>query len=174
MTQNIEKRDLYDINRNLTGETIYKGQPIPPERYIIVVLAFIQNSEGDFLIQKRSLQKDGKYASTGGHPKSGETSLQGMCTEIQEEIGLTVNENELELIYAGREDEKQVFFDVYYLKKDFAIENLTLQKEEVEFVEWDSLERIKQLIDDDLFLSNHAEEVFRMIDIFKEKGIYLE
>lgn len=174
MTQNIEKRDLYDINRNLTGETIYKGHNIPSERYIVVVLAFIQNSEGNFLIQKRSLQKDGKYASTGGHPKSGETSLQGMCTEIQEEIGLTIDENELELIYSGREDKKQVFFDVYYLKKDFNIENLILQKSEVEFVEWDSLERIYQLIDDDLFLSNHAEELYRMIDIFKEKGIYLE
>lgn len=170
---NMEKRDLYDINRNLTGETIYKGDKIPENKYIVVVLSFIQNSNGDFLIQKRSKQKDGKYASTGGHPKSGESSIQGMITEIQEEIGLSVLPQELDLIYSGREDSERVFFDIYYLKKDFEISDLTLQKEEVDFVEWDSLDSIKKLIDDGLFLDNHAEEVYRMIDIFKSRGINL-
>lgn len=67
----MEKRDLYDINRNLTGETIYKGETIPENKYINVVLAFIQNSKCEFLIQKRSIQKDGMYGSTGGHAKTG-------------------------------------------------------------------------------------------------------
>ena len=170
----MEKRDLYDVNRKLTGKTICKGEPIPPNNYITVVLAFIQNSKGEFLIQKRSIQKDGKYGSTGGHPKSGETSIQGMCTEIKEEIGLTVNEEELQLIYSGREDSAQVFFDIYYLKKDFDIKDLVLQKDEVDFVKWFSLSDIKQLINDGLFLENHAEEVYRMIDIFKKQGINIE
>lgn len=169
-----EKRDLYDKNRNKTGKTIYKGEKIPEGRYIVVVLVFIQNLKGEFLIQKRSKQKDGKYASTGGHPKTGESSIQGMITEIQEEIGLEVKSQELELIYSGREDKSQVFFDIYYLKRDFEIKDLTLQKEEVEFVEWDSLDEIKRLINDGLFLENHAEEVYRMIDIFRQRGINLE
>ena len=50
----MEKRDLYDINRSLTGKTICKGEPIPKNNYIVVVLVFIQNSDGKFLIQKRS------------------------------------------------------------------------------------------------------------------------
>ena len=53
----MEVRDLYDKDRNLTGETILKGEQIPENRYIIVMLIFIQNSEGKFLIQKRSKQK---------------------------------------------------------------------------------------------------------------------
>ena len=170
----MEKRDLYDKNKNLTGETIYKGEPIPADRYIIVVLAFIQNSEGKFLIQKRSKEKDGLYGSTGGHPKKGETSLQGIITEIQEEIGLEVNENEIELIYAGREDSKRVFFDIYYLKKDFDINTLTLQKEEVDFVEWLTIPEIKQLIADGVFKESHTEEVYRLIEIFRKRGIELE
>ena len=170
----MEKRDLYDKNKNLTGETMYKGDPIPADRYIIVVLAFIQNSEGKFLIQKRSTEKDGLYGSTGGHPKTGETSLQGMITEIQEEIGLEVNENEIELIYAGREDSKKVFFDIYYLKKDFDINTLTLQKEEVDFVEWLTIPEIKQLIADGVFKESHTEEVYRLIEIIRKRGIELE
>ena len=170
----MEKRDLYDINRNLTGETIYKGESIPPDRYILVVLSFIQNSDGKFLIQKRSKIKDGKYASTGGHPKSGETSLQGIITEVKEELGLTIFPNELNLIFSGREDSEQVFFDIYYLKKDFDISNLVLQKDEVESVEWFSMKEIKELINNGLFLKNHEEEVFRMIKFFKERGITID
>ncbi len=167
----MEKRDLYDINRNLTGETIYKGEPIPQNKYIVVVLSIMQNSKNEFLIQKRALEKDGLYGSTGGHPKSGESSLEGILTEIKEEIGLTLNPKELELIYSGREDTKHVFFDIYYLKKDLNISDLTLQKEEVESVEWASIDRIKSLIEDNLFLESHAEEFFRTIDIFAKRGI---
>lgn len=166
----MEKRDLYDINRNLTGETMFKGEPIPEGRYIIVVLVYIQNSKGEFLIQKRTLEKNGKYASTGGHCKSGETGLQGMITEIEEEIGLNVSPDELELIFSGREDKAQVFFDLFYLKKDFEINDLTLQKEEVDFVEWMSISEIDQLIKDDLFFSNHAEEFYRTLDILEKRN----
>ena len=164
-----EKRDLYDKDGNLTGETFYKGEPIPENSYFRVVLAFIQNSKGEFLIQKRSAAKDGKYGSTGGHPKAGETSLQGMMTEIKEEIGLTVHPNELQLVYSGRSDEHHAFFDIYYLKKDIPIQEFTLQKEEVDFVEWDSIEKIEQLIRNGLVLENHVEEFYRVLDYLKKE-----
>ena len=170
----MEKRDLYDISKKLTGETIYKNEKIPVNRYILVVLVFIQNSQGKFLIQKRSKQKDGKYASTGGHPKTGETSIDGMITEIKEELGLTVKPEELELIYSGREDLEHVFFDIYYMKKNFNIADLTLQKEEVESVEWLSFGEIEDLIEKNLFLESHAEEVYRLKEIFKKRGVNID
>ena len=132
----------------------------------------IQNSKGEFLIQKRSKKKGGKYAATGGHVKTGETSVEGMMAEIQEEIGLTVKPEELELIFSGREDDQQVFFDMYYMKKDFEISDLVLQEEEVETVSWKTIEEIEELIKKDMFLINHAEEVYRTIDILKSKGRY--
>ena len=167
----MEKRDLYDKNRNLTGETIFKGESIPEGKYIIVILVTIQNSKGEFLVQKRSKQKDGKYAFTGGHVKTGETSIDGMMSEIKEELGLTVKPEELELIFSGREDKAQVFFDLYYMKKDLNISDLVLQEEEVESVQWNTIEEIRELINDDKFLINHTEEIYRTIDIFKNRGI---
>ena len=167
----MEKRDLYNKNKKLTGETIYKNEKIPANRYILVVLVFIQNSQGKFLIQKRSKQKDGKYASTGGHPKTGETSIDGMITEIEEELGLTVKPEELELIFSGQENVKQVFFDIYYMRKDFNISDLKLQKEEVDFVEWLSFKEIETLIKKDLFLESHAEELYRLKEIFEKRGV---
>ena len=82
----MEYLDLYDKDRNLTGEFIFKGEPVPKGKYIIVILAMIQNSKGEFLIQKRSKQKQGKFAGTGGHVKTGQTSKEGMLEEIQEEL----------------------------------------------------------------------------------------
>lgn len=158
----MERRDLYNKDRELTGETIYKGEPIPEGKYIIVILV---------MIQKRSKQKDGKYAATGGHVKTGETSAEGMMSEIQEELGLTVKPEELELLFSGRGDEQQVFFDLYYMKKDFKLSDLVLQEEEVESVSWKTIEEIEKLIKKDMFLINHAEEVYRTIDILKSREI---
>ena len=166
----MEKRDLYDFNRNLTGETIFKGEAIPKNKYILVVLSFIENSEGKFLIQKRSIQKNGKYASTGGHPKSGETSLQGMLTEIKEEIGLSLLPTEPKLIFSGREDSSQIFYDIYYIKKDFEIEDLQLQEEEVESVKWNSVSEIQNMINNNTFLRSHIEEFYRILE-YKKSNI---
>lgn len=53
----MEIRDLYDENRILTGETIIKGKTYPANRRILVVAIIIQNSKGEFLIQKEVLKK---------------------------------------------------------------------------------------------------------------------
>ena len=166
----MEKRDLYDSERNITGETILKGEKIPPNRYIIVVLVFIQNSEGKFLIQKRSKRKNGKYATTGGHPKSGESSIQGIITEVNEEIGLKLNSNDLKLYFSGRSDAKRVFWDDYYVKMDVKdIKKLKLQEEEVGLVEWLSEDEIKQLMKEDKFFKNHYEEFEILLDWLNSK-----
>ena len=131
----MEKRDLYDKYRKLTGKTIYKGDAIPENCYIVVVLVYIQNSEGKFLIQKRSERKNGKYATTGGHPKSGETSLQGIISEVKEEIGLDLNPDDLQLYFSGISETSKVFWDDYYIKLDIPdISKLKLQSDEVDSV----------------------------------------
>ena len=73
--KNIEKRDLYDINRVLTGKTIFKGDSIPDNNYIVVVLVFIQNSDGKFLIQKRSKINIGDQIEFSKLPDLQETIL---------------------------------------------------------------------------------------------------
>ena len=165
----MEQRDLYDINRRLTGQTIFKGESIPENNYIIVVLVFIQNSEGKFLIQKRSEIKNGKYATTGGHPKSGENSVQGIISEVKEEIGLELNPNDLQLYYTGKSDFERVFWDDYYIKIDIDdIKSLTLQKEEVESVCWLSIDEIYSLMKENKFLKNHYEEFEILLKWLKE------
>ena len=166
----MEIRDLYDEERNPTGETIIKGEEIPEGRYIVVVLVFIQNSEGKFLIQKRSKQKNGKYATTGGHPKSGENSIEGIITEVKEEIGLDINPRKLQLYFSGKSKEERVFWDDYYAKMDVQdIKKLKLQQDEVTSVEWFSQKEILELMKQDKFFKNHYEEFEILIEWLKNK-----
>ena len=122
------------------------------------------------MIQKRSKRKNGKYATTGGHPKSGESSIQGIITEVNEEIGLKLNSNDLKLYFSGRSDAERVFWDDYYVKMDVKdIKKLKLQEEEVGLVEWLSEDEIKQLMKEDKFFKNHYEEFEILLDWLNSK-----
>ena len=115
-----EKRDLYDKNSNCTGITYLKGDVIPEGFYPMVVMVCIQNSEGKFLMQKRVPEKGGDWGVTGGHPKSGETPIQGMITEIKEELGVDVDGSSLEAFSEGCDGTD--CYKMYYLKLDAKIE----------------------------------------------------
>ncbi|MBP3255839.1 MAG: NUDIX domain-containing protein [Clostridia bacterium] len=166
----MEKRDLYDENKKVTGKTYVKGEQIPKGSYGIVVVIFIQNSEGKFLIQKRSERKNGLYASTGGHPKMGESSLDGILTEVKEEIGLSLNLEDIKLFFSGKSEEERMFWDDYYIKMDIDdISKLELQEEEVSEVSWKTEEEIRKLMEQGKFFRNDFEEFEVLIDWLKNK-----
>lgn len=147
----MEIRDLYDINRNLIGKTIKKDDKIPDNTYIMMVVIFIQNNNNEFLIQKRSLDKGGKWATTGGHPKSGESSLQGIITEVKEELGIKINNP----ILFKQANGKNTICDLYYVKDDIDVAKITIQKEEVENIKWASIDEINNLMNNGEFNKGH-------------------
>lgn len=143
----MEYLDLYDKNKQLTGEKIVrgKGKPVVPENnYINIVIIFIQNSEGKFLFQVTSKDKGNEIATTGGHVKSGQTSHEAILCEVEEELGLNISNEDVKMIDSYIFG--VAFMDVYYLKKDIEENDFTLQDEEVESVEWLSIDAVKELI----------------------------
>ena len=153
----MEKRDLYNRDKENTQFKILKEQETPDNYYTLVVLAFIQNSKDEILVQKRSIQKGGEYGLTSGHPKSGENSLNGIITEIKEELGVEALPQELKLMYSTRDDNNKCFYDLYYLQKDYEKEDMLLQKEEVDKVYWFSEEKIDELCKNGEFKESHIE-----------------
>ena len=146
-----EYTDLYDENKNLTGEKLFREKGtkliVPKGRYSIVVLAFIENSEGEFLFQMTSKRKKNVWATTGGHVKSGQTSKEAIIEEIKEELGIDINENEIKLFKTYKYDD--AFKDVFYIKKDIDINSLTYQEDEVEYVKYLTKDEILDLINND-------------------------
>lgn len=149
----MEKRDLYDVNKNLVGMTFNKGEQVPKGYYYLIVAVFIENSNGDFLIQKRVASKGGKWATTAGHPKSGENSIQGLCSETLEEIGVDISKDDVKLVDTWINNDQ--IFDIYYLKKDIDLKDITIQKEEVDGVDYASRDEIKEMFLNNQFHENH-------------------
>lgn len=159
----MEYLDLYDENRKLIGKKIIRGKEKPIEgTYINIVIVFIENGEGKFLIQKTSKEKGSIFATTGGLVTSGETPDVTIIKEIKEELGLDVKIDELTFFYTAKR--KHAFQDAYYLKKDIDINKLKLQQEEVEYVKWLSIDEINKLIENNEFREGNIESFNKLIE----------
>lgn len=140
-----ELRDCYNENSQPTGETYYKGDKLPEGRFPMVVMVCIQNSKGEFLMQKRVPSKGGDWGVTGGHPKSGETPIEGMITEIKEELGIDVSADKLIVFSEGCDGVD--CYKMYYTKLDLEIEDLTIQEEELSEARWFSMQTLQDMVD---------------------------
>ncbi len=148
-----EIRDLYDANKKVTGKTFVKGEQVPSGYYYLIVAIVLENSKGEFLIQKRVARKGGEWALTAGHPKAGETSLDGIFTETQEELGIDISKDNPELVETWYHNDQ--IFDIYYLKKDISLEDIIIQEEEVDDVKYANLDEINKLYAAGEFHENH-------------------
>lgn len=140
-----ELRDLYDKNGNKTNLTYYKGDIIPKGYYPMVVMVVIRNSNGEFLMQKRSLSKGGDWGVTGGHPKSGESEIEGIISEVKEELGLDFSKEKLLLFDSGCDGKD--CFKMYFINKDIDINDIRIQKEELSEVRWFKMDELEQMVD---------------------------
>ena len=140
-----ELRDLYDINSNKTDKTYHKGDIIPKGYYPMVVMVVIRNSKGEFLMQKRVESKGGDWGVTGGHPKAGETPIEGIITEVKEELGLDFSK-ETFIEYDAGCDGKDCY-KMYFVNKDINLENIKIQEEELTSVRWFSMEELQAMVD---------------------------
>ena len=50
--------DLYDVNGNVTGKTLERGNLIPEGYYHLVVHIWIRNKDGKYLISRRSADRE--------------------------------------------------------------------------------------------------------------------
>ena len=140
--------DLYDENRNLLGKTIKRGDTFAEGEYYVCCEIWIQNTKGEFLITQRHPNKKagGMWEFSGGGVLAGETTKQAAVRELEEEIGISVKEAELTLVEIYKH--KNYFMDIFAMKKDIDLQELTLQTEEVVDAKWVSDEEIRRMIAD--------------------------
>lgn len=152
--------DVLDSEGNKTGETIEKGKKLPEGCYHSGADVWIINSENKILIQKRSPQKrlqPNVWAMTGGSIIKGETSLQTIERETYEELGIKINVADAK--WVNRYKVEDVWLDIYLLRQDINIEDLSLQKEEVSEVKWASYEEIEKIYKEGKFIKERWEYI---------------
>ena len=152
----MEILDLYDKDLKPTGQTIERGQPVPPGLMIPIVAVYVYNDQGQYLIQKVSPKKGNFYSTTAGHVQSGERDFAiAMLREMKEEIGLSATKTELKLVKIRRFEHK--FTLLYMLKSNVPASMLRLQKDEVDSVMWMGHEDIELLCKMGLFNRHHYQ-----------------
>ncbi len=140
--------DIYDMDRKLTGKTIKRGEPFGENEFYVCCEVWIVNSKNQMLVTQRHPDKKagGQWEFTGGGVLSGETTLLAATREVKEELGVYLDETELELLEVYKN--KNYFMDIYVVKKDLGDEEIVLDKNEVIDWTWLSEREIEQFIDE--------------------------
>ena len=118
----MELLDIYDDFGNLTGKTVVRGNKyntLKSNEHIALAVIFIENSKGEFLIQKASVEKGNIFSSTGGHVTSKETPLTTVIREVKEELGIDISGDDV--ISLGYLLYDMPIRYMYYIKKDIDI-----------------------------------------------------
>jgi len=155
----MEYLEVLNANGSKTGVKKLKSDVHKQGDWHRSVHVWLMNSQNQILIQKRA---PGKAAfpnhwdiSSAGHVVAGEDSLTSALRETQEELGLTLNPQDLIYLFTNTrslvlnsgsliENEIQ---DVFLVKKDVKLSDLRLQKKEVSEIKFVGLKKLKQMID---------------------------
>lgn len=151
--------DVLDENGNKTGEILTREQIHKKGLCHRIVVIAIIDAQGNILMQQRSKNKaknPGKWdVAAAGHVSSGQTSIEAAMRETLEEVGIKVNEQELEyvLTYKNKENVEEDYidnqiYDCYIVKRDkINLRNIKVQESEVEQVKLCNLKEFNQIIE---------------------------
>ena len=141
--------DVLDENGNRIGEILTKEQIHKKGLCHKIVVITIIDAKGYILMQQRSKSKavnpEKWDVTVAGHVSSGETSKQAAVREILEEVGISINEKELEHILTYRDIEK---IKENYIEKKEKIElnDIKMQESEVEQVKLCNLKEFNEIV----------------------------
>ena len=172
--------DILDKKGEKTGRTIPRGIAMKEEglkegEYHLSVEVFIVNSKGEMLFTKRSPEKStfpGYWETTAGSAIAGEESLEAMSREISEEIGIKVEREELLFQRRVVEEVRHQLMDLYFLKKEIALEEIIFQKGETCDAKWVPIDW--KILDDESIISRMRERMrfvwFDLLEFTENKG----
>ncbi len=165
----MEKFDIYDYNRCLTGRISENPGELKRGEYRLVIHICIFNSQGEMLIQRRQ-DTTGKWPglwdfSISGCVQAGESAAEAAMREAKEELNLDLNLDSvpvsLSITFSRGYD------DIFILHHDVDLREIVLQDEEVADVKWASREEILALIAENRFVpffSSFIDTIFSYKD----------
>ncbi|MDO4175026.1 MAG: NUDIX hydrolase [Eubacteriales bacterium] len=156
----MELWDIYDENKQLTGRTMRRNDwNMKPGDFHLTVLGVIRRPDGRFLITQRVMTKSwapGWWEVSGGGVMAGESSEQAVQREICEETGLDVTDAAGGYLFTYQrvnpDEGDNYFVDVYRFDMDVKDEDVHIQEKEALGFRFATLDEIKQLAEDGIFL----------------------
>ncbi len=133
-----ELMDLFTRDGKFTGRTVERGTD-KGDGFTLGVHVFLYDSQGRFLLQKRSENKKflpGQWETHMGHALAGESSFECALREMREELRVDLSQEDFVKIYRWVEKDAQMLTDLYFVRANLDENSLTLQKNEVIGVQW--------------------------------------
>ena len=162
--------DVYNNKKEKTGKVVERkrGASLEKGEYIISVTCWIINEDGRILLTQRKLDKHncGKWEPTTGLVVSGESSLQGIVRELNEEIGININQSEIKLVKEIIEERTDVSFfrDIYLIRKDIDLRAIKYNDGEVVDAKYVTIDEFNSML-----LKNETLEYLRYFStLYKE------
>jgi 8-oxo-dGTP pyrophosphatase MutT (NUDIX family) len=158
--------DVYDRERNSTGRFHRRGEPLQPGDYHMVIHVWLQNSDGQFLITKRSPNKGfpNMWECTGGSALAGDDSLSAAMREVWEETGLTLIQENGRVILSGIGTD--YFYDIWVFQQDSDLKEVALLEGETCDARYATAEEILKMQQEGVFVPyEYLSELFQKIGL---------
>lgn len=162
----MEYLQLFDENKNIINEKIDRNlkKTLTGNKYFMIVLLFIEN-ENKFLLQKTSKSRHSEIATTGGHVTYGDNGYITVIKEAKEELGIEIDKKLLK--YIDTIIWGNCYIEIYYTKQIINIKDINIDEEEVENVDYYSIDEINSLIKDDIFRKGNIEPFKKILEYRK-------
>lgn len=165
--------DVYDAQMNPTGQTLVRGEPVPPGLHHLVVGILVRHRDGSTLVMQRDWAKKelpGKWeAGASGAVLQGETALQGALRELREETGLTAERLTPLFTAKGTGRSSHVFYAAYVCHTDAPKESVRLQAGETIAYQWLEQEAFDAFRRTPDFVCAHREQWERYFTAYDER-----
>lgn len=162
----MEFLQVFDENKNKLNEKIDRSlkKTLSGNKYFMIVLLFIEN-DNKFLLQKTSVLRNSEIATTGGHVSYGDDGYITVFKEANEELGIQLDKDLLKLIDTVIIN--NCFVEIYYTNQRIDINNIIIQEEEVESVNWYSVDEINELIINEKFRKGNIKPFEKILEYRK-------
>jgi isopentenyl-diphosphate delta-isomerase len=152
-----EPVDILDEQGNKTGQVLLKSEAHKQGLWHGGAHIWIYNSKGEVLMQLRSPKKIVRPniwdVSVAGHIAAGKTPLKTLVEEAEEELGLKIKTEDLELLGNGTIDDimdggkwhHRVYLWIYASKNDdLNLADLKLEEAETAEVRWTLIKQLRE------------------------------
>lgn len=146
----MEKRDIFDAQRNNLNAPIVRGESIPDGTYVLSVSVFTVNDKGEILLTLRAPEKPnfpGVWEVTAGGALAGENGIEAALRELKEETGLKAKKEDLQLLRVIREP--SAFVECYLYRTNLPASAVVLQEGETVAARFTSIKRFEELMHTD-------------------------
>lgn len=156
------------ISKEEIEEEILRNKQLHKE-----ICVFILNDQKEVLLQKRSPNKKAypnRWALLTGRVELNETFKNAAIREINEEVGLKINKENLNLFLKRTFTNDNIHYEItyfYYIKSNLKESDFIIQKEELSQVKWINIDVVIDMIEkqqDNIVINKNKSELLKYLN----------